>query len=79
MGVRKILDTAACQQGKNRETHLNIGHAESLSGKPAIFQRVRFNKARVGFELGIEIGFCALTFSPACVFQTALGGFTESC
>ena len=53
--MRQVVDTAARQQGKDREAHLNVGHAERIPGKPAVFSKVRLNKARMGFQLAVKV------------------------
>ena len=55
--MRQIVDAPTRQQGKDRETHLNVGHAERVPGKPAVLSEMRINKARMRFQLGIEIRF----------------------
>ena len=55
--MRQISDTAARQQRKDREAHLDIGHAERIPGKPAVFSKVRLNKARMGFQLAVKVRF----------------------
>lgn len=55
--MRQIVYAPTRQQGKDRETHLNVGHAERVPGKPAVLSEMRVNKARMRFQLGIEIRF----------------------
>lgn len=55
--VVEIVDAASRQQGKEGKTHLDISHAQRIAGKPAVFGKMIVNKARMRFQLAVEIRF----------------------
>ena len=55
--VVEIVDAASRQQGERGKTHLDISHGQRVAGKPAVFGKMIVNKARMRFQLAVEIRF----------------------
>lgn len=73
--VVEIVDAASRQQGEEGKTHLDVRHGQRVAGKPAVFGKMIVNKARMRFQLAVEIRFCtpAPAPYPACAGQTGRG------
>ena len=76
----EIVDAASRQQGEEGKTHLDVRHGQRVAGKPAVFGKMVVNKARMRFQLAVEIRF--LHPLPQRLTQRAQakrdGGFAEA-